>query len=69
MKVLDLGNFLAGPYGAMLLADLGADVIKLESSTGDQMRGVEWSFVGCQRGKRSVAIDLKSPEARPRSKP
>ena len=39
----------------MLLADLGADVIKLESSTGDQMRGVEWSFVGCQRGKRSVA--------------
>ena len=65
VKVLDLGNFLAGPYGAMLLADLGADVIKLESSTGDQMRGVEWSFVGCQRGKRSVAIDLKSPEARP----
>ena len=65
VKVLDLGNFLAGPYGAMLLADLGADVIKLESSTGDQMRGVEWSFVGCQRGKRSVALDLKSPEARP----
>ena len=29
------------------------------------MRGVEWSFVGCQRGKRSIAIDLKSPEARP----
>jgi crotonobetainyl-CoA:carnitine CoA-transferase CaiB-like acyl-CoA transferase len=65
VKVLDLGNFLAGPYGAMLLADLGADVIKLESSTGDQMRGVEWSFVGCQRGKRSIAIDLKSSEARP----
>ena len=51
VKVLDLGNFLAGPYGAMLLADLGADVIKLESSTGDQIRGVEWSFVGCQRGQ------------------
>ena len=65
VKVLDLGNFLAGPYGAMLLADLGADVIKLESSTGDQMRGVEWSFVGCQRGKRSIAIDLKSADARP----
>jgi crotonobetainyl-CoA:carnitine CoA-transferase CaiB-like acyl-CoA transferase len=65
VKVLDLGNFLAGPFGPMLLADLGADVIKLESATGDPMRHVEWSFVGCQRGKRSIAIDLKSPEARP----
>lgn len=65
VKVVDLGNFLAGPFGAMLLADLGADVIKLEAATGDPMRGVEWSFVGCQRGKRSVALDLKSPEARP----
>ncbi len=63
--MLDLGNFLAGPYGAMVLADLGADVIKLESSTGDMIRGVEWSFVGCQRGKRSIAIDLKSADARP----
>jgi crotonobetainyl-CoA:carnitine CoA-transferase CaiB-like acyl-CoA transferase len=65
VKVLDLGNFLAGPFGPMQLADLGADVIKLESATGDPMRHVEWSFVGCQRGKRSVAIDLKSPESRP----
>jgi crotonobetainyl-CoA:carnitine CoA-transferase CaiB-like acyl-CoA transferase len=65
VKVLDLGNFLAGPLGAMLLADLGADVIKLEMATGDPMRGVEWSFVGCQRGKRSIALDLKSPDARP----
>jgi crotonobetainyl-CoA:carnitine CoA-transferase CaiB-like acyl-CoA transferase len=65
VKVLDLGNFLAGPYGAMLLADLGADVIKLEAASGDPMRHVEWSFVGCQRGKRSIALDLKSPDARP----
>ena len=65
VKVLDLGNFLAGPFGPMQLADLGADVIKLESATGDPMRHVEWSFVGCQRGKRSIALDLKSPEARP----
>jgi crotonobetainyl-CoA:carnitine CoA-transferase CaiB-like acyl-CoA transferase len=65
VKVLDLGNFLAGPFGPMQLADLGAEVIKLESATGDPMRHVEWSFVGCQRGKRSIAIDLKSPDARP----
>ncbi len=65
VRVLDLGNFLAGPYAAQLLADLGADVIKLESVAGDQMRGVEWAFCGCQRGKRSVALDLKAPDARP----
>ena len=65
VHVLDLGNFLAGPYAAQLLADLGADVIKLESSSGDPMRMVEWSFAGCQRGKRSVALDLKSPATRP----
>ena len=65
VKVLDLGNFLAGPLGPMILADLGAEVIKLENATGDPMRFVEWSFVGCQRGKRSVALDLKSPDARP----
>jgi crotonobetainyl-CoA:carnitine CoA-transferase CaiB-like acyl-CoA transferase len=65
VKVLDLGNFLAGPFGPMQLADLGADVVKLESATGDPMRHVEWSFVGCQRGKRSIAIDLKSADARP----
>ena len=65
VRVLDLGNFLAGPYAPQLLADLGAEVIKLESVTGDQMRGVEWAFCGCQRGKRSVALDLKSPASRP----
>ncbi|HXY91828.1 MAG TPA: CoA transferase [Acidimicrobiia bacterium] len=65
VKVLDLGNFLAGPFGPMLLADMGAEVVKLESATGDPMRHVEWSFIGCQRGKRSVALDLKSPDARP----
>jgi crotonobetainyl-CoA:carnitine CoA-transferase CaiB-like acyl-CoA transferase len=63
VHVLDLGNFLAGPYAPQLLADLGADVIKLESTAGDQMRYVEWAFCGCQRGKRSVAVDLKSPSA------
>lgn len=65
LKVLDFGNFLAGPLGPMLLADLGADVVKVEATTGDQMRGVERVFASCQRGKRGVALDLKSPAARP----
>jgi crotonobetainyl-CoA:carnitine CoA-transferase CaiB-like acyl-CoA transferase len=63
--VLDFGNFLAGPLAPMLLADLGADVIKVESTTGDPMRPVARVFDGCQRGKRSVALDLKSAAARP----
>ncbi len=65
LRVLDFGNYLAGPFAPMLMADLGAAVIKLEATTGDQMRPVERSFCGCQRGKRSIALDLKSPEARP----
>ena len=63
--MLDFGNFLAGPLATMMLADLGADVIKLEATTGDMMRGVERTFAGCQRGKRSIALDLKAPETRP----
>ena len=64
LHVLDLGNFLAGPYAPMLLGDLGADVIKLEATTGDPMRGAGWPFAGCQRNKRAIAVDLKSPAAR-----
>jgi crotonobetainyl-CoA:carnitine CoA-transferase CaiB-like acyl-CoA transferase len=64
VRVLDLGNYLAGPYGPMLLADLGADVIKVESTSGDAMRPIAWAFAGCQRGKRGVALDLKAPQAR-----
>ncbi len=52
LKVLDFGNFLAGPLGPMLLADLGADVVKVEATTGDQMRPVQRVFASCQRGKR-----------------
>ena len=65
LRVLDLGNFLAGPLGPMLLADLGADVIKVEATTGDKMRHVERVFAACQRGKRGVALDLRSPATRP----
>ncbi len=63
LRVIDFGQFLAGPFGPMLLADLGADVIKVEPTRGDGMRGVViGSFMGCQRGKRDIAIDLKTPE-------
>jgi crotonobetainyl-CoA:carnitine CoA-transferase CaiB-like acyl-CoA transferase len=62
VKVLDIGNFLAGPFGPMLLGDLGATVYKLESPEGDQMRPVTQPFNGCQRGKRDVVVDLKTPE-------
>lgn len=60
--VLDLGQYLAGPYGAMILSDLGADVIKVEPIAGDAMRFVPAPFVGCQRGKRSIALDIRKPE-------
>jgi crotonobetainyl-CoA:carnitine CoA-transferase CaiB-like acyl-CoA transferase/predicted small metal-binding protein len=65
VKVLDFGMFLAGPFAPMLMADLGADVIKVEPPTGDRMRVQEMLFVGCQRGKRSLALDLQKPESKP----
>lgn len=63
--MLDFGNFLAGPLGPMLLADLGATVVKVEATTGDPMRPGDWPFAGCQRNKRAVALDIKSPASRP----
>lgn len=71
--VLDLSRVLAGPWCAMMLADLGADVIKLESFAGDDTRGLGPPFLHgmsayfacCNRNKRSLAIDLRSPAARP----
>lgn len=62
VRVVDFGQYLAGPFGPMLLGDLGADVIKVEPTRGDGMRRVVGPFLGCQRGKRDIAIDLKQPE-------
>ncbi len=62
LVVLDLGQYLAGPFGPMILSDLGADVIKVEPVTGDAMRMAVAPFLGCQRGKRSIALDLRKPE-------
>ena len=63
IRVIDFGQYLAGPFGPMLLADLGADVVKVEPTRGDGMRAaVVGSFMGCQRGKRDIALDLKHPD-------
>lgn len=64
LRVLDIGNFLAGPLGPMLLGDLGADVVKLEAVSGDPLRPIEWAFNGCQRSKRGIAVQLKDPRGR-----
>jgi len=63
--VVDFGNFLAGPLAPMLMADMGADVVKLEATTGDMMRPTEFAFYGCQRNKRGIAVDMKNPASRP----
>ncbi|MGH8416883.1 MAG: CoA transferase [Pseudomonas sp.] len=65
LKVLDLGAYLAGPFACMLLADLGAQVIKVESPNGDAMRRLERTFSGTQRGKRGVALKLGEAAAQP----
>ncbi len=64
IRVLDFGQYLAGPFGPMVLADLGADVIKVEPAKGDNMRPAAAPFFGCQRGKRSLALDVRSDEGR-----
>lgn len=65
VKVVDFGNYLAGPLSTMLLADLGAEVVKVEPPGGDPMRANESAFLGCQRGKRSIELDLRDPKSRP----
>ncbi|MDQ3668802.1 MAG: CoA transferase, partial [Actinomycetota bacterium] len=69
IRVLDYGQYVAAPFGTMLLADLGADVIKVEPPTGDQWRhyepfapGESRYFYALNRNKRSVALDLKTSE-------
>jgi crotonobetainyl-CoA:carnitine CoA-transferase CaiB-like acyl-CoA transferase len=67
LLVADFSRVLAGPYATMLLADLGADVVKVESPQGDETRswmpptrdGVSTYYLGVNRGKRSVALDFR----------
>ena len=65
LRLLDFGMFAAGPLAAMLLAELGADVIKIEPPGGDTMRPNAHPFSGLHRGKRGIALDLKAPQAAP----
>ena len=62
VHVLDLGAYYAGPYSSRLLADLGADVIKLEPLAGDQLRGLARPFRAAQAGKRAIALNLKDSD-------
>ncbi len=63
IEVLDFGANLAGPFAPQMMGDLGANVIKIEEPWSDaRTMGRGSSFFGCQRGKRSLAIDLKTPE-------
>jgi crotonobetainyl-CoA:carnitine CoA-transferase CaiB-like acyl-CoA transferase len=71
VRVLDITQVMAGPFCAMLLADLGADVIKIEPPSGDSTRQMPGavgsdspSFNAVNRGKRSVVVNLKTPEGR-----
>ena len=62
VRLIDFGQYLAGPFGPMIIADLGAEVIKVEPVTGDGMRMAGKPFFGCQRGKRDIALNIKTPE-------
>ncbi|SEG83873.1 Crotonobetainyl-CoA:carnitine CoA-transferase CaiB [Thermomonospora echinospora] len=64
VKVADFSAFVAGPLAAEVLADLGADVVKVEPPEGEAMRAAAYAVAACQRGKRSLALDIGAPEAR-----
>jgi len=63
VRVVDLTSYIAGSYGAMMLADMGAAVIKVEALEGDSFRELP-GFFGWNRGKRSIAVNLKHPDGR-----
>jgi crotonobetainyl-CoA:carnitine CoA-transferase CaiB-like acyl-CoA transferase len=70
LLVADFSRILAGPYATMLLADLGAEVVKVEGPRGDDTRtwqppvrdGISTYYLGVNRNKRSIALDLKDPD-------
>src|SRR5512138_3581385 len=70
VKVVELCSTAAGPFCAMLLADMGAEVVKVEPPEGDALRqwppitgGFSENFASVNRNKKSVMLDLKDPES------
>jgi crotonobetainyl-CoA:carnitine CoA-transferase CaiB-like acyl-CoA transferase len=74
VRIVDLTTVVSGPYGTLLLADFGADVVKVESPSGDVARdlgpraheGMAAVYLACNRGKRSVVLDLQTDAGRAR---
>ena len=71
IRVVDLTRVLSGPFATMLLADMGADVVKVETPQGDPVRtqgdlsqGMSWYFASFNRNKRSVVLDLRKDEGK-----
>ena len=70
IRILEVGHVLAGPFCAMILADLGADVIKIEPPAGDMARNITGNFTGpyndyfssINRNKRGIVLDLGSAD-------
>ncbi len=68
-KILDFTTMVSGPIATMMLADQGAEVVKIEPPLGEYMRhaghkheGMSASFLSCNRSKRSLSVDIKSPK-------
>lgn len=70
VRIIDMTSVVMGPYATQILADFGADVIKVESPAGDTTRkvppmrheGMGSTFLHANRNKRSIVIDLKQPD-------